>query len=243
MWGNGGQYFAAVNTNATNAIQAAGSRILMVWGTHTYRYLMVWGTATHPVRRWLVADDDIRTVKNVYMCFFTVVLCCICIHIHNIYIYISWLYHVHCTNCYSTRCVVRCDEHVGHVSRLARPLVGQVYKTYTCEPIETLRGHTNKVPGGSQGEVWFWSVPLDAWKGYKSCVSVSFACFVWRETHEYMLLCFFFAGILKRSTVVKDSVGKWENGERSEFFFVCACVCVIHGFRSCVVSECWFSKL
>ncbi len=63
------------------------------------------------------------------------------------------MYTVHTV--YSTCCVVPCNEHVGHVGWLTRPSIGQVYKTYTCEPIETLRGHTNKVPRGSQGEVYF----------------------------------------------------------------------------------------
>ena len=144
MWGNGGQYFAAVNTNATNAIQAATR-----WGTHP---LMVTSW-----RLWYPNG------KSVYICFVLQSFFLVYVYIFAVTL---WLYHVHCTHCYSTRCVVRCDEHVGHVSRLACLLVGQVYKTYTCELIETLRGHTNKVPGGSQGEIRFWSILLDACKGY-----------------------------------------------------------------------------
>ena len=49
-----------------------------------------------------------------------------------------------------------------------------------------------------------------------------------------------FSGNFEKIYIVEDSVGKWEIGESSEFFFLC--VCFIYGFRSCVVSVCWFFK-
>lgn len=155
MWGNGGQYFAAVNTNATNAIQAAKRRKTW-WFEGPTRW---W---------WLVEDYDIRTGKKciyIYICvfFFSVVLCCICIHIHSICIiyYDCIMYTVRTVNQRNQRVLLL------HVMNMLEMLVrwharwsGRSTKHIPASPSKHWEVTRTRCPG-SYAEIWFWSIHVN----------------------------------------------------------------------------------